>query len=249
MYIDESYRLGVIIFVVFLVFIAIALAVVFISRRLSSKKREGFAVVPPTGALNTDNISTIQSVLPVDQLDSMFARIEEMKKEVRTRVSQALPKGLICMWSGMQGATPNGWQLCDGTNGSPDLRGRFIVAADPAGDLPMDITGGQSPDDYHKNGPEATIKPNNLPEHTHPIAGFNKFKGPGTKSFWDFGKDGGVYRLGEFERITSSDRVQPNRGPTMNDPTEENETSNRPISLPKPPYYSLAYIMYLGLNA
>jgi hypothetical protein len=37
--------------------------------------------------------------------------------------------GLIVMWSGSLGAVPAGWALCDGTNGTPDLRDRFIAGA------------------------------------------------------------------------------------------------------------------------
>ena len=33
------------------------------------------------------------------------------------------------MWSGTIASIPSGWQLADGTNGSPDLRNRFIVGA------------------------------------------------------------------------------------------------------------------------
>ncbi len=38
-----------------------------------------------------------------------------------------LPSGVICMWSGSSSAVPAGWNLCDGTNSTPDLRGRFIA--------------------------------------------------------------------------------------------------------------------------
>lgn len=41
-----------------------------------------------------------------------------------------MPKGAIVMWSGATTAIPNGWALCDGTNKTPDLRGRFIVGYD-----------------------------------------------------------------------------------------------------------------------
>lgn len=40
-----------------------------------------------------------------------------------------LPSGGIIMWSGTLANIPSGWVLCDGSNGSPDLRNRFIVGA------------------------------------------------------------------------------------------------------------------------
>lgn len=36
-----------------------------------------------------------------------------------------LPVGLICMWRGSLGSVPDNWQLCDGTNGTPDMFGRY----------------------------------------------------------------------------------------------------------------------------
>lgn len=44
-----------------------------------------------------------------------------------------LPAGAIIMWSGTVASIPAGWQLCDGTNGTPDLRGMFIVGAGDTG--------------------------------------------------------------------------------------------------------------------
>lgn len=38
-----------------------------------------------------------------------------------------IPAGLICMWNGT--VVPTGWHLCDGTNGTPDLRDRFVVGS------------------------------------------------------------------------------------------------------------------------
>jgi len=37
--------------------------------------------------------------------------------------------GIICLWSGAIVDIPSGWQLCDGTNGTPDLRNRFVIGA------------------------------------------------------------------------------------------------------------------------
>jgi len=40
-----------------------------------------------------------------------------------------IPSGLITMWSGSIGSIPAGWVLCNGANGTPDLRDRFVIAA------------------------------------------------------------------------------------------------------------------------
>lgn len=38
-----------------------------------------------------------------------------------------IPKGIIVAWNGT--VAPTGWALCNGANGTPDLRGRFIICA------------------------------------------------------------------------------------------------------------------------
>lgn len=43
-----------------------------------------------------------------------------------------IPSGIIVMWAGSPSAIPGGWALCDGTNGTPDLRGRFVVGFNPS---------------------------------------------------------------------------------------------------------------------
>lgn len=45
------------------------------------------------------------------------------------REEMALPTGIIMLWSGSIATIPAGWVLCDGGNGTPDLRDRFIIGA------------------------------------------------------------------------------------------------------------------------
>ena len=40
-----------------------------------------------------------------------------------------VPVGFIGLWSGALNAIPRGWALCNGQNGTPDLRDRFVVGA------------------------------------------------------------------------------------------------------------------------
>jgi microcystin-dependent protein len=53
-----------------------------------------------------------------------------------------VPAGTIVMWSGLDTAIPVGWKLCDGTNGTPDLRGKFIIGAGGAGGVAVTGTVG-----------------------------------------------------------------------------------------------------------
>ena len=54
----------------------------------------------------------------------------------------SLPMGSIIMWSGDTSSIPTGWQLCDGTNGTPDLRNRFVMGAGST--YPVGNTGGNA---------------------------------------------------------------------------------------------------------
>jgi hypothetical protein len=40
-----------------------------------------------------------------------------------------MPPGIIVMWNSSVASIPTGWQLCNGTNGTPDLRDRFVIGA------------------------------------------------------------------------------------------------------------------------
>ena len=80
----------------------------------------------------------------------------------------AIPPGIITMWSGSAGAIPQGWALCDGTNGTPDLRDRFVVGAGSGYSVGM--TGGTSSNNVAHS--------HTVNSHSHTIAA----EAPGTNS-------------------------------------------------------------------
>lgn len=41
----------------------------------------------------------------------------------------SVPSKVIVPWGHAQGMIPVNWNICDGTNGTPDLRGMFVMAA------------------------------------------------------------------------------------------------------------------------
>jgi len=48
---------------------------------------------------------------------------------IDARVTVVMPIGAIVLWSGSQAAIPSGWALCNGSNGTPDLRNKFVIGA------------------------------------------------------------------------------------------------------------------------
>lgn len=71
-----------------------------------------------------------------------MAGIYNIVNQINIKYSPKIPFGVICMWYGAISNIPDGWALCDGTNGTPDLRDRFIVGA--GGNYSEGNTGGQS---------------------------------------------------------------------------------------------------------
>lgn len=70
--------------------------------------------------------------------------------------SDAIPSGIITMWSGLTTTIPTGWALCDGANGTPDLRDRFIVGAGSS--YSVGATGGSA---------SVTLTTAQMPSHSH----------------------------------------------------------------------------------
>jgi hypothetical protein len=56
---------------------------------------------------------------------------------------ELLPIGCIMKWNGSVASIPGGWSLCNGTNGTPNLTGYFVLHADGATFLPGQ-TGGSA---------------------------------------------------------------------------------------------------------
>ena len=89
-------------------------------------------------------------------------------------VPTGVPSGVITMWSGLISAIPATWFLCNGANGTPDLRGRFIYGASVDGDV--GVTGGSA-------NAIVVSHTHSTPAHTHTAS--SNTTGAHTHSFYD----------------------------------------------------------------
>lgn len=136
-----------------------------------------------------------------------------------------VPRGLISMWSGAVASLPRGWVLCDGSNDTPDLRGRFIVGA--GGDYTPGDNGGND---------SITLSSSQLPSHSH-SAGSLQLSDTQLADY--IGSNNNT--LTNKENISAgvaakSVSITGNTGSTGNGAS---------IDI-RPKYYALAYIMFKG---
>jgi len=88
-----------------------------------------------------------------------------------------VPTGCILLWYGAANAIPSGFILCNGSNGTPDLRGKFVVGYhDGNGDYDVGDTGGAE---------TVTLTTAQIPSHKHTtnIDGGHCIAGNGGSSF------------------------------------------------------------------
>jgi hypothetical protein len=100
--------------------------------------------------------------------DSAFHTIVSEAREVKVvpdLAERLVPAGTITAWSGSLVDIPTGWVLCDGQNGTPDLRDRFILGA---GASEQPHAKGEADTHTHTVGPlSQTFPTSDDGQHTH----------------------------------------------------------------------------------
>lgn len=77
-------------------------------------------------APNTIAILDGEGKLPGNHLGTHQHKASDIT-DLKTTFSAMFPTGMVMLWYGATGSVPAGWAICDGTNGTPDMRGRVPV--------------------------------------------------------------------------------------------------------------------------
>ena len=149
-----------------------------------------------------------------------------------------LPVGMISMWSGAIGSIPTGWQLCDGTNGTPNLKGRFIVGYDPD-TVAYDAIGKVGGSNFVT--PSGTLDQKSV-NVTVPRDGWGTTGGP----FGSATSGRLVVGSGQNENGEALESLRAAGGNKTIVSTNHNHAFTGSQHENRPPYYTLAYIIYTG---
>ena len=143
---------------------------------------------------------------------------------MRFTAEYGVPRGVIVMWSGSIADIPQGWALCDGTNGTPDLRDRFIKS------IPNNST---NPGSTGGNSAHIHTTPNH--QHGSKLGGENQNATDSTEIWTGFGESigGKMFIKGSETPAATSVRTG----------TDVSGGSNTSSASSLPPYYEVAFIM------
>ena len=213
----------------------------------------------PVPTAITDLSTTAASNSPAGS-DNVFPSLDDYIRAHASFIAQlnaALEAmtGMIVLWSGSSASIPSGWALCDGTNGTPDLRNRFIVGAGSS--YAVGATGGatSASTDYQGNHyhPSVAISvggtaltESQIPSHRHSInIGSNRVIKWATPAYGSGGYEpqyegglGGNYTAG-WSDYTGSGSAHSHSASGYTD----YQGSHAHTVATVPPYYALCYIM------
>jgi len=166
--------------------------------------------------LQTSTGTTLQT------LDNLYPILQSSSGSAAT-----VPTGLIAIWSGATGSIPSGWTLCNGSNGTPDLRNSFIIGAGST--YAVGATGGSTDSIVVSHTHTATSTVTD-PGHVHVVPGSNVSAGSTPGNFEAFQSTG-----------VNNNTNSATTGITVATTNASTGTSGTNANLP--PYYALAFIM------
>lgn len=229
-------------------------------RNAETDIEEDFAIVPYGGkfpcplsyntalyGMQQNQSKLLESILK--DIPSGTSLLEYLRNYVTSLIGDPIPEGTIVLYNGT--VAPSGWCICDGTQGTPDLRGVFVIGAGTnkvTGKTYAFETelGNRGPSEDHGSD-SITLSIEHIPPHTH---FFQDYTDVEASDDWiiDIPNQAGSVKLDRYiggshgELDSDNNYAQWWRHETEYTPSKTSK--QEAISL-IPPYVALNYIMKL----
>lgn len=162
-------------------------------------------------------------------------------KELAYSDSAGIPSGVIAMWSGQSTNIPDGWALCNGQNGTPNLTDKFVIGAGAGyttgatgGKEKHTLTTSEMPSHNHSSG---SLSASSSGSHTHSYSSSHGSTGR-------YGMTGGTATV-VVSTSGSSDTTGSAGSHSHSISGNTSSTGSGAAFEIMPPYYALCFIMKL----
>jgi hypothetical protein len=173
----------------------------------------------------------------LDESGTVIVDTDTIVAILNNYLNDLFPVGMILLWSGSVASIPPGWALCNGSNGTPDLRDRFVVGAGST--YAVGATGGATSGTTSAAGAHShtgvtgstALTIDQIPSHTHGIQ---------ILSVGPAGAAGGS-AVGNGAATSGA-----TGGGLAHNHTISTQAAHTHTVATLPPYYALCYIMRTG---
>jgi len=164
-----------------------------------------------------------------------------------------IPSGVILMWHGLISNIPSGWVLCNGSNSTPDLRGKFLQGAANGLEANNPVAGGSATAAPGNHSAHSFTQPSAhaaLASHQHK-RGLSTGTYPRMHSSGTYGTSGSFSSNIGFSLSSQNSQSSPNMlneavaagTPDAHSGGAVDAHSAHSTSDSRPPFYTILYIM------
>lgn len=221
-------------------------------------------------SLNSANPVSTDSVAQADDhirlikaaIKATFPNITGPVTATQSVLNAPFSAGMIMLWAGSIVSIPSGWALCDGTNGTPNLRDRFVVGAGSSyavgatgGSTTSTAAGGHTHTESSAGAHSHTgvtgdtaLTSAQMPSHTHTWSGTSTSEDNNYTAGTNWLREGSTVNSSSFTVTTTATGEGATHNHTISAEAAHTHTINSVADhthSTTPPYYALAYIMKL----
>jgi hypothetical protein len=177
----------------------------------------------------------------LDESGSVIVDNDTIIAILNNYLNDLFPVGMVILWAGSVASISSGWALCDGTNGTPDLRNRFVVGAGSTysvGGTGGAVSGTTSTAGAHTHGGatgSTALTTAQMPTHFHSL---------GSNVVSLTGSGGQITGSGTFSNGALNTQNEGSGEAHNHTITSGGDHTHTLATLP--PYYALCYIMRTG---
>lgn len=208
-------------------------------------------------AQSDDHIRLIKSAIK-----ATFPNLTGPVTATQAALNAPIHAGIIALWSGSIATVPSGWALCNGSNGTPDLRDRFVVGAGSTyavgatgGSTTSSAAGSHTHTESSAGGHDHTgatggtaLTTAQMPSHTHTWTGTSTSEDNNYTAGSNWLREGSTVNNASFTVTTTATGEGAAHTHTIGTDGSHTHTINSVgdhTHTTTPPYYALAYIMKL----